>query len=350
MATLVTGARGFLGELLTERLVKEGKEVHAMLHSTSKGRVPHHEGVKVFQGDVEDRDSIRRAMEGCEEVYHLAALATNWAPDDTLFYRVNVEGTENVLEVARELGVKKIVHTSTAATLGPQKGNGVVDESHQLQLEEALTHYERTKIQAETRVKEHVKNFGMNVVTVNPTRLYGPGRLRKSNAMTKIVRDYLKGLWRLIPGNGKGVGNYVFTEDVISGHLLAMKHGRAGERYLLAGENIDFEGFFQKLKEVSGVSRRMFKVPVPLLITASKAMKGYSIVTGKPPLITPQWVRKYLGSQWGADPSKAQKELGYGFRGLDDGIGSTVEWLHRSGYIPSRMIKKEELEAFERTS
>ncbi len=336
MATFITGASGFIGKTVTQHLLEEGEEVHALIHNSDIELPRSYEHLKVFKGDIEDPESIRKAMKGCDQVYHLAALATPWVKDHSLFYRVNVQGTKNVLRIASEEGVSKMVHTSSAATLGPQKGGSLVTEAQSLDLEDALTYYESTKIQAEEAVRNSVQEQGLNVVIVNPTRLFGPGPFQASNSVTRILRDHLNGDWRIIPGSGKSVGNYVFTKNVMQGMLLAMKHGKSGERYLLGGENADFRTFFKKWERITGCRRRMIRIPVPFLLMASFLMQAWAAITRTPPLITSGWVRKYLLNDWGADPSKARNELGYRPMTLNEGMQETYEWLLSEDLVKER--------------
>ena len=337
-----------MGKLLTERLLEEGETVHAMVHHLEKKALSEQPNLHILHGEIEDPKSIRECMKGCDRVFHLAALATPWVQDHSLFYRVNVKGTENVLKMAEELGVEKVVHTSSAATLGPQEDDHPVTEEQSLPLENALTYYETTKIQAEEKVRELVAERGVNAVIVNPTRLYGPGNMSVSNAVTRLARDYYKGSWRIIPGSGRSKGNYVFSKDAIDGMLLAMKNGKAGERYLLGGENIDFKGLFQKMARASGCYRKMVRIPVPFLIFTSWCMQGWAAISGKAPLITSGWVRKYLLNDWGAEISKAKQELGYRPHGLDEGLRDTYEWLFAEGQL-LRPRKEEGEEALERS-
>jgi nucleoside-diphosphate-sugar epimerase len=209
-----------------------------------------------------------------------------------------------------------------------------------LSLEEAETLYEKSKIKAEEEVRNFVNDQGLDAVIVNPTRLYGPGPLRKSNAVTKMIRDYLRGKWRIIPGNGKGVGNYAFTEDVVEGFLLAMEHGRSGECYILGGSNIDFDGFFDTLGKVSGVRRWMFHLPIPVMIAISKIMKLWSSITKSVPLITPNWVRKYMNEQWAVEINKAQEEWRYSPHSMEEGFRLTLEWLVEEGEIEVEAEKR----------
>jgi farnesol dehydrogenase len=212
----------------------------------------------------------------------------------------------------------------------------LVTEEQSLPLEEALTYYEQTKIQAEEKVREAVRTRDVDVVIVNPTRLYGPGPIRASNAVTRLILGYLKGTWRVLPGNGKSKGNYVHTEDMIQGMTQAMAHGRKGERYLLGGSNMDLSELFGKVGEVTGIQRWLIPIPTPFLIMTAWCMQGWAAITGHPPLITSGWVRKYLLNDWAADSSKARKELGYGPRPAEEGIRETYEWLVENGQLEKR--------------
>ena len=146
----------------------------------------------------------------------------------------------------------------------------------------------------------------MQIITVNPSRVYGPGLLSDSNGVTKMIRLYLQGKFRLIPGNGESTGNYVFIDDVVEGHIQAMEKGRAGERYILGGENASFNEFFNLLAAITGKQHRMFKIPIPVMNLAAKTMEIRANLTGAAPLLTPPWVKKYL-FDWAHSTSKAER-------------------------------------------
>ncbi len=164
------------------------------------------------------------------------------------------------------------------------------------------------------------------MVIVNPTRVFGPGFLSESNGVTKMIKQYVEGKWRLIPGNGNRSGNYVFVEDVVTGHLLAMERGKSGERYVLGGENISYNQLFQYTRQASGVHKRLFKIPLWIMLAAAGIMKIFSTLTGKPPLIVPDLVRKF-NHNWIVSSDKAMQELGYAPMRASEGIEKTVHWL-----------------------
>ncbi len=163
---------------------------------------------------------------------------------------------------------------------------------------------------------------------VNPPRVYGPGVESESNAVTKLVKLYIKGRWKIIPGNGKRTGSYVYVDDVVNGHILAMEKGRRSERYILSGVNASYDEFFDVLAKVSGKKRRLFQFPVWLMLASGNLMMVYAKLMSVPPLLTPKWIKKYF-YDWSLDCSKAQRELDYTYISLEDGLRKTVEWVRK---------------------
>jgi len=325
MKYLVTGATGYIGIRLSQKLAAEGQLVHALYRSEKKA-IPLRDrpNIHLFRGDILERESLAKATEGCDGVFHVAAFARPWAKDPQTFYRVNVEGALNVFEIAKETGVRKIVFTSTAGVISPSSGK-FSDENTPRKFDFS-TDYERSKGTAEKIVSDLVK-AGQDIVIVNPSRVYGPGLMSDSNGVTKMIKLYLDGKFRLLPGDGKSIGNYVFIDDVVEGHLRAMEQGRPGERYILGGENVSFIQFFDLLSEVAGKRRRMLKMPVWAMNFAAQLMLKRADIFGTPPLITPPWVRKYL-YHWALSIEKARRELGYEPKGLKEGFQRTLAWLN----------------------
>ena len=266
MKIFLTGATGFIGIPLTHFL-----RVSAILsdffpdrHSdlTPFAGLP----VEVRPGDVLDQGSLSDALRGCDADLHLAGYAKNWAKDPGTFFRVNVLGLRNVLKAARRNNIPRTVFTRRRVTFGPSSGRPVTESD--VRSVAFFTEYERTKYLAEQEAVRHVRS-GLDVVMVNPTRVFGPGVLTESNSVTKMIHLYLGGQWRLVLGSGRAVGNYAFIDDVVKGHWLALQHGRPGEKYILGGDNLDYEGF-PNARSVSGCRRRMAHVPPQLALAVSK--------------------------------------------------------------------------------
>lgn len=326
MKVFVSGATGFIGIQLVKRLVENGHTVHALYRSKSKAELIQHQNVILFKGDILDKVSLDHALADCEEAYHTAAFAGVWAKDPEMVFRLNVDGALNVIEAAGKHGVRRVVLTSTAGILGPSKGDAVHESSPQPV--SFFTDYEASKFQLEQQILGR-KESNPEVVVVNPTRVYGPGYLSESNGVTKMIKQYVEGKWRLIPGDGKSSGNYVYVEDVVSGHLLAMLKGKPGERYVLGGENISYNQLFELVREASGVHNRLFKIPLWIMLAAAGVMKGISRISGRPPLIVPNLVKKF-NHNWIVSSEKAIRDLGYQPINAHKGIQHTVQWILNS--------------------
>lgn len=321
MKCLVTGANGFIGYELTKELISRNFEVNVLVRRTFP--TMNTDGITVFTGDLWNMRIIDEAMIGCDYVFHLAAYANIWSKDKTLAYRTNVEGTKNILDAALKNKVKKVVFTSSAATLPASVTNELVDETTPLP-ENYLTEYETTKRQAELLCTDFVKK-GLDVVIVQPPRVYGPGFLNKSNSVTIMIKNYIRGIWRIIPGNGQSIGNYVYISDVVQGHVLAAQLGKAGEKYILGGENCSYNEFFSLLSEVSGKKITMFHFPMWLMMLIGKVEFFFAENFGKKPLITPPWVKRYAQNR-GLSSQKAENQLGYRITPLKTGLVKTIEW------------------------
>ena len=213
----ITGATGFIGNRLAHRLADSGCQVVALARTPKKAASLQHPNIQVIIGSLEDEQALQKGMENADFVYHLAAHASLWAPDDA-FERINIEGTINVLNAALQQGIKRVVVTSTAGVIGPALDGPVTEETKRVV--DFFNDYERTKYEAELIVKEYVAQEGLDAVMVNPTRVYGPGQLNESNAVTKLIKQYAEGRWRFLPGDGTTIGNYVFIDDVVQGHIL----------------------------------------------------------------------------------------------------------------------------------
>lgn len=324
MKCLVTGATGFIGNRLVEELLKLGHEVHILARSKEKVIQLYGNRITFFEGNLWDLDAIQQAMQSCDAVFHLAAFANIWSRDKMLAFKTNVTGTKNILETAFQNKVKKVVFTSSAAVFPPAVNKEEIDETVVLP-EKYLTDYETTKVQAEQLCIEYCKK-GLKVVIVNPPRVFGPGLLNKSNSVTILIKKYVAGNWRIIPGAGDAIGNYVFIDDVVNGHILAMKSGISGEKYILGGTNISFNSFFDTISKVSQKNFRLFHLPFPIILAVSKIELFLAKTTGKKPLITPPWARRYLQNR-PVSSKKAIHELNYTITPLDEGIRKTIEWL-----------------------
>lgn len=292
------------------------------------GRGPlDHPLVELVAGDLTDRDSIARAVDGCAEVYHLAGYAKNWSPRREVYDELNVRAMLAVLNAARRAGARRIVWTSSQLTSGPTPPGQVADEATPRSSGRCLTDYERSKLEGE-RLAVAAAEQDVPVVIVNPTRVYGPGYLTEGNAVTRLIDMYDRGLVPVLLNFGRNVGNWALVDDVVEGMILAMERGRTGQKYILGGENATLRQFFRTIDRATG--RRHFQIPIlrfaPLAFAHLQQKRADWF--GVYPTITPGWVRTFL-ADWPCTSAKAQRELGYRPRSLEEGIQVTWEWLNR---------------------
>jgi len=319
----ITGATGFIGIPLARSLADKGFIVHALYRDKKKTKLLQHSNIHLFEGDITNIETLKTAMKGCSQVFHVAGYTGVWARNPKIYEQINVNGSENVFESAAAEGVKKIVFTSTAGVFGPS-GKEPVNEDTQNPLP-FFSGYEASKASVEAIIKD--RNLqGQEIIIVNPTRVYGPGLLSESNGVTRMIKMYQEGKWHFLPGNGKSVGNYAYIEDVVTGHELAMKYGKPGERYLLGGENLSYKRLFSVVSQVSGKNTWMINIPLPLMLAASSVMMTWAGISKKNPLITTSLVKKF-NYNFETDLSKSITKLQYQITPFEVGVKKTLAWL-----------------------
>jgi nucleoside-diphosphate-sugar epimerase len=324
MKIFLTGASGFIGSKLAKRLAEDNHQLTILLRDPSKAEEFAVAGIKIIYGDILNKEALRKGMQNCDWVFHLAAYTRPASKDPDLPYRINVSGTLNILDSARENSVKKVIITSTAGTLGYSLDGTPVNETMNRPLQ-YHTEYERTKAIAEKKAAEY-NSDKLEVIILNPTRVYGPGKLSLSNSVTRIISLYGKGLWRIIPGDGESIGNYVFIDDVVNGHILAAQYGKGGERYILGGENITYREFFNTLGDLYGKRRKLIRLKGSSLKRIVRLAGAWSGITGTPAFISNDWVDKFL-QNWIVSSKKAIETLQYRVTPFRDGVEKTLLWL-----------------------
>jgi dihydroflavonol-4-reductase len=314
MRALVTGAAGFIGAHLVDALLGEGAEVVAF------DRVPPPADVEFIRGDVLDADAVRRAVDGCDAVFHLAAVYSYARADAALMRAVNVDGARNVLDAAgRGDRVRRVVHTSSCATCGPVSGRAATE--HDLPPPSELTvPYRRTKLDGE-RLALHAAAHGADVVVVNPTVPVGPGDTRPTPT-GKMVVDVASGRARGYVA--RSALNIVAVEDIAAGHIRAFEHGRAGERYLLGGENMEMREVFALIARAAGRPAPRVAVPWSLAYIAALIADAALRPLGREPsLLVLDEVRSGRLPHL-FDDAKARAELGYSSRPAADALAAAV--------------------------
>lgn len=323
MKIFVTGATGYIGSHLVKQLVASGHQVVAYCRSPKKAEHIRMDQVEIAIGDLDDRQGLTEAIQGCEAVFHVAAFAKVWARDSGTFYRINVAGTRNVLEAAKNSSVSRVVFTSTGGVYGASFDQPV-SESY-IRQKDFFNEYEGSKCLAESWVKDYVI-AGLDVVIVSPTRVYGPYLFGAPESVTRMIQAYVSGGWRWIPGPAEKVGNYVYIDDVVAGHIRALERGKRGETYILGGTNHTYAEFFDTLRKVSGLNKKLIPLPLWLIyFIAYLNLLGARLFNMEPEL-TPKWVAK-ARYHWEVDASKTRKHLGVHGVTLEEGLQRTVSWI-----------------------
>jgi len=281
--------------------------------------------VETVNGDLRDPQSLVRAVEGCELVFHVAADYRLWARRPEELYRSNVEGTRNMLTAARNRGVERFVYTSTVGCIGVPKG-GEGNEDMPVSLEDMVGAYKRSKYLAEQVALEFAAG-GFPVVIVNPTAPVGDHDF-KPTPTGKVIVDFLKGAMPVYIDTGL---NLVDAADTAEGHLLACEHGQRGQRYILGRQNLTLEEIFKKLEQISGVRAPARRIPYPVAYAAGLVTTAWARLSGgepRAPLDAVRMARKkmFVSNQ------KAVSELGFAPGPVEGALARAVEWFRANGY------------------
>jgi dihydroflavonol-4-reductase len=314
MTTLVTGASGLVGSHVTRLLVQRGDSVRALVRDRSPLDELAGLDVELAYGDVLDRGSVRRAMQGVQRVFHVAGLTSLRTSADKVF-AVNVGGTRIVLEEALRAGVARAVHTSSVAAVGPAARGSTADEDQLFRAGRYGLPYVNAKHEAELEAMR-LAAHGLPVVVVNPAHVFGAGDRHRSS--TELVRRFLRGQ---IPAYVDGALNIVDAEDVARGHLLADENGEVGERYILGNRNFTLDRLFADLARLSGVEPPALKLPLAAALALARAAE---LGPGRPAVTT---VEVRASSLWWAFRStKAKRELGWRPAHHEDTLQTTIDW------------------------
>jgi nucleoside-diphosphate-sugar epimerase len=321
-AIFLTGVTGFLGKRLLLRLLGEGRRIHVIVRDPSRLRVPEGAPLRIFSGDIADSGVVRRAMEGCDEGYHLAARVQHH-PRRAEYESSNVTGTRNVLSAAKELGLRKLVYSSSiivyANDPAPMK-----DETARVSGGVFNSDYHRTKYYAHLEAVRFAAE-GLPVVLVMPASVFGPNDLSDANRVLEWCRRYKEGrVPRWLPDRGDLVLNVVYGEDVAGGIVQAMRRGIPGEGYILGGENIAIRDLMAKIGTLAGDGRGYRSFPSAALAPFAAAAEIVGTITRTKPLLSRGLVRA-LRTPWAFCSEKAIRDLGYSLTPFDEALRATFE-------------------------
>jgi nucleoside-diphosphate-sugar epimerase len=313
MKYFVTGATGFVGGVLARKLREHGHDVHGSVRTPEKAKELQALGVKLFKGDVTDKESLRNGMQGTDGVFHVAGWYKIGVKDKRDAERVNVQGTRNVLELMQELSIPKGVYTSTLAINSDTHGQ-VRDESYDFNGQH-ISEYDRTKAAAHNVAKGFIAK-GLPLVIVMPGLIYGAGDT--SEVRTNII-SFLKGQLPMLPDQTAYCWAHV--DDIAQGHILAMEKGRIGESYIIAGEPCEIARAFELASQITG-KRAPRVVSHRMLGLMSSLVRPFDPIL--PPTYTSEGLRVIAGVTYLGDNSKARGELGYALRPFREGWEETL--------------------------
>ena len=328
MKAFVTGATGFLGSHVARVLGEQGADLRLLVRSTSNLRNLAGIKAETATGDLSDSSSLEKGMSGCDTVFHVAADYRLWVRDPAEMYRSNVAGTKAILDAARKNGVRRVVYTSSVATVGFTGNGHPADEDSPVSLAAMIGPYKRSKFMAEQLAME-AGGSGMHVVVVNPTTPVGEQDV-KPTPTGRIVVDFLK---RRFPAYVETGLNLVDVRECAVGHVVALEKGRPGERYILGGENLTLKQILDKLGEISGLPSPKVKLPYVFAFATGIVDEA---ITGRllhrEPRATVDSVRMGKKKMF-ASCAKAERELGWKIVPVEAALRRAVEWFQANGYV-----------------
>jgi dihydroflavonol-4-reductase len=320
----LTGGSGLIGGALAARLVERGDEVVAMARSDSAERALAARGARVVRGDVLDEDAMAAGMAGCALAFHVAGINTMCPTDPAALFHVNVRGAEAAVRAAARAGVPRVVLTSSAASLG--EASGTVGSEASAHRGSYLSYYERSKHEGERAAFEAARRAGVELVSVNPSSVQGPGR---ASGTGRILILYLNGR---LPAFLDTQISLVDIADCVEGHLLGAERGVPGERYVLNGATLSSREALEIVSDLSSVRRGVRFVPPRLAAAAAALVEAAFRARGRKPPVCREMVRT-LAHGHRYDGSRAQHELGLRYTPVADTFRRTIEWAAREGLV-----------------
>jgi dihydroflavonol-4-reductase len=333
MRALVTGATGFVGAAVARALLRAGWQVRALVRSSSNPRNLQGLALEAVTGELSDARSLREALSGCDALFHVAAEYRLWTTEPERLYASNVQGTQNLLGAAQQVGVPRIVYTSSVATLGLHPDGSPSDESAVAQLSDMIGHYKRSKFLAEQWVLQ-AAHAGLPAVIVNPSTPVGPGDI-KPTPTGRLVLDAATGRMPAYVDTGL---NIVHVDDVAAGHLLALERGRVGERYILGGTDLSLRQILVMVAGLVGGRAPRVRLPLALALPMAYVAEGFARLTRGDTRITVDGVRMARHRMYFSS-AKAARELGYAWRPPEQAFADAIGWF-RSNAPYAQLFKR----------
>jgi len=329
MKVFVTGATGFVGHHVARALAAEGAQLRLLVRKSSN--LGNLEGIRAEThiGDLSDPSTLKPALEDCEAIVHVAADYRLWIPDPKSMYRANVDGTRELLRLAREASVRRVVYTSSVATMHFRKDGIVINEDTPVSVKDMIGHYKRSKFLAEQQAIS-AAHAGQDVIILNPTTPIGPND-RKPTPTGRIFVDFLNGKFPAYMDTGL---NLVDVAEVARTHVTALTKGQPGHRYILGGENLTLKQILDKMSAITGIPSPTVKIP--FAVAATYAFFEETItgrIRGREPRATLEEVRMGRKKMY-ASSAHAQQELGFRIVPVYPAMRAAIDWFRANGYAP----------------
>lgn len=329
MKVFLTGSTGFVGSHVAKHYAAAGAELRLLTRKTSNTAAISGLQAEVVVGDLRNAEELRTALRGCDALVHVAADYRLWVRDPKAMYAANVDGTRNLLRIAREEGVAKVVYTSSVATMGFKADGTIVDEASPVELADMIGHYKRSKFLGEQEAIQAAR-AGQHVMILNPTTPIGPGDA-KPTPTGRIVVDFLN---RKFPAYVETGLNLVDVSEVARTHVAALERGTPGERYILGGENLTLKQILDRMSAITGLPSPRMKVPHAVAMAFAffdETVTGK--IRGKEPRATVEAVR--MGKKFMfASSAKAERDLGFRVLPIYTALRGAIEWFVARGYAP----------------
>jgi dihydroflavonol-4-reductase len=330
MRIFLTGATGFVGHHVAKALAAEGAQLRLLVRKSSN--LANLEGIdgETEVGDLAQPQSFASALKGCNAVVHVAADYRLWIRDPDAMYRANVDGTRDLLKLARDARVKRFVYTSSVATMHFRTDGIVVNEDTPVSLADMVGHYKRSKFLAEQQAIAAAQD-GQRVIILNPTTPIGPND-RKPTPTGRIFVDFLNGKFPAYMDTGL---NLVDVSEVAGAHVAALTKGQAGHRYILGGENLTLKQILDKMSAITGIPSPNVKIPFAVAATYAFFEEWITgRIRGREPRATLEEVRMGRKKMY-ASSAHAQQELGFRITPVYPAMRSAIEWFRANGYAPA---------------
>ena len=330
MKIFLTGATGFVGHHVAKALAAEGSDLRLLVRKTSN--LANLEGIRgeTVVGDLAEPESLRSAISGCDAVVHVAADYRLWIPDPAAMYRANVDGTRELLRIAREAVVPRFVYTSSVATMHFRTDGIIINEDTPVSLADMVGHYKRSKFMAEQEAVSAAAN-GQSVMILNPTTPIGPNDA-KPTPTGRIFVDFLNGRFPAYVDTGL---NLVDVFEVARAHVLALTKGKPGRRYILGGENLTLKQILDKMSAITGIPSPTVKIPFAIAATYAFFEEWITgRIRGREPRATLEEVRMGRKKMF-ASSARAQQELDFRVVPVYPAMRLAIDWFRTHGYAPA---------------